>query len=118
MNKISGKGTIDVGGKKRPFKFGTNASMLYCEKRDVTLREMQEELSEDKLTSQDVTGAEIRDLLWAALVAGHRSEGLPAEDEPTAWQVGDWIDEMTPEDWKNVLGHANPEVKQSSKKKK
>lgn len=117
-NKISGKSVIKVGGKQRPFKFGTNCSMLYCEKRGVTLKEMQSELSDEKLKAQEVTGSEIRDLLWAALVAGHRSSGLDPDDEPTPWQVGDWIDDMTPEDWKKVLSHANPDVESSKKKSK
>ena len=85
------KGTtkINIGGKDRPLKFGTNQSAKYCEIRGLSLVEMQEELSD--IANSD--GGSIRDLLYSALWAGCMTDKL--EVDFNRYDLGDWVDEMS-----------------------
>lgn len=95
-NKLKGFTTINIGGKKRPFKFGTNATALYCNMKDCSIGEFQKQISHEKLKNMDIKGDEVRDLLWAGLVAGCKSEKTEVEFDE--YDVGDWIDEMPQEE--------------------
>lgn len=77
---------IDIGGKKRLIKFGTNATAEYCDKRNVGLSEYF------NLTFDKIKPGELRDIIWSGLVAGARSEGKDVDFDE--FNVGDWIDEM------------------------
>ena len=85
---------IDIGGKKRLVKFGTNASMIYSELNDVPLSELQ------TLNFQNVKIKQLVDMIYAGLAAGHiKQEGLDRiEDVPfSPLRVGEWIDEVDEE---------------------
>ena len=85
---MRGTTDINIGGKVRPIKFGTNQSARYCEVRGVSLAKMQEELSDISQSS----GGEIRDLIYSALWAGAKSNKLEVDFDNI--DVGGWIDEM------------------------
>lgn len=92
QNNLKGFTIINIGGKKRPFKFGTNATALYCNIKNCTLGEFQKQFEPEKLKAMAIKGDEVRDLLWAGLVAGCKSE--KSEVTFDEYEVGDWIDEM------------------------
>ena len=80
--------TVNIGGKDRPIKFGTNQSARYCEIRSIDLPVMRDELS--NLATSD--GSSIRDLLYSALWAGCKSEKIDVDFD--RYDLGDWIDDM------------------------
>lgn len=101
---------INVGGKRRPIKFGTNATALLCKEHNISLKKIGEFLTEDGITIE-----KYRDLLWASLTAGAQSMG---QDFPfTKYQVGDWIDDMPDEDNTAFMDEMTGIVNSHSKKK-
>lgn len=99
---------ISIGGQERPLKFGTNATFLFCQKRGITLKQFGEVFAADKLANNDIDGSEIRDLIWAGLVAGAKSNNLPVDFDE--WTVGDWIDDLSAADMGNVLSTFGEDV--------
>lgn len=98
---------INVGGERRPIKFGTNATALFCKEHKISLKEIGGFLSEGEMTIE-----KYRDLLWASLTAGAQSAG---KDFPfTKYQVGDWIDDMADEDNSTFLNEMNGLVNSQS----
>lgn len=101
---------INVGGERRPIKFGTNATALLCKEHNISLKEIGGFLSEG-----DMTIEKYRDLLWASLTAGAQSIG---QDFPfTKYQVGDWIDDMSEVDNTAFLDEMTGIVDSQPKKK-
>lgn len=88
---MKGEITINIGGKIRPIKFGTNATAFFCEERRCTIKDFTEMLSPEKLNSLEITGSEIRDLLWAGLKTGALTRGEDASF--TSFDVGNWLDD-------------------------
>jgi len=100
---------LNVGGERRPIKFGTNSTALLCKEHGISLKEIGEFLTEDGITIE-----KYRDLLWASLTAGAQSLG---KDFPfTKYQVGDWIDDMSEEDNDAFLNEMTGIVEESKKK--
>lgn len=95
MSKLKGYTSFNIGGKRRPFKWGTNSSIMYCEKRGETLADFQAFFDVDKMKRLQMTGSEFRDILWAGLYAGAKTDGLEIEFDD--WNVGDWIDKLSQE---------------------
>ena len=93
------RGTIEIniGGKLRPIKFGTNQSARYCQVRGVTLAEMQKEL--EHIETSD--GSSIRDLIYSALWAGCKTDKLEVDFDE--YDMGDWIDEMGQEELNKIF---------------
>lgn len=107
--------TINIGGKKRPFKFGTNATSIFCKEMGITLAQFNGLFSSDKLTKQEINGEEIVLLIYSGLLAGCYSAGL--EPDFNRWNVGDWMDEMKPEDLEVIFKQmANNGPKSTQKK--
>lgn len=80
---------INLGGRKRPLKFGTNQTSKFCRLMGITLGEMGKVY--DNIAKGDIVGDEISKLLWSALDDGARVEKT---DRDFDWEtVGDWIDE-------------------------
>jgi len=98
---MKGFAMISIGGKKRPIKFGTNQTVILCELRDCTIADIQQMMSIEKIQAQQITGGEIVDLLYSALLAGARTKDS-AEDF-TRHAVGDWIDEMDQDELTRVF---------------
>ena len=87
MNKYKGYGVVNIGGKKRPIKGGTNATGIFCTLRDCDLETAMNIL-------EDVSkwrGDEIRDMIFALLCAGCHTE--KKEIDFTNFDIGDWMDE-------------------------
>ena len=108
---------INIGGEERPLKFGLQQSISYCEMRNVSINEMQDELG--KLVDGKGTGAEIRDLLYSALKDGARVDKKPFDFTPE--DVADWIEEINPEELKkafSVMGSSMPDKDMSLGKQK
>src|SRR5687767_11876212 len=86
MQGYAGITYIELGGQKRPLKFGTNQTAFFCEQRKIDLKEYTVLMS---------TGMEdmavVRDILYSGMWAGDKSEKLPVEFDN--FEVGDWIDE-------------------------
>ena len=89
---MRGNATIRIGGKSRPFKFGTNATDLYCKAQQITLGEFTTSFNEKKMKTMDVDPSVVRDLLYAGLAAPLLSKD--EEVDFTKYTVGDWIDDM------------------------
>lgn len=88
MNALKGEGTVDIGGKVRALKFGTNATALFCQMHKVGLGGFAEMFTPEKLSP-----AVWRDLTYCALVSGARKAGEPVDF--THETVGDWLDDLT-----------------------
>lgn len=83
---------IQLGGKKRPLKFGTNAGAILCQLRGINLKQVQELIDPEKMKNYDIDGTEIRDTIYSALVAAARSANLEVDFNES--NVGDWLDEI------------------------
>lgn len=88
MNPLRGETQVEMGGRLRALKFGTNATALFCSMHKVGLSGFGELFS-----SGNITPAHYRDLIYCALVSGQR--GVPVDF--TNEDVGDWIDDMPQE---------------------
>lgn len=89
---MNGTTEINIGGKLRPVKFGTNQSAMYCEVRGISLAKMQSELS----NIEDSDGGSIRDLIYSALWAGCKTDKIEVDFD--RYDLGDWIDDMDQEE--------------------
>lgn len=109
---------INIGGKKRPFKYGTNASALLCEKRGIQLKDLAIMFNQEKLNNYEIDGTEIRDLIWAGLHAGAKSKNIDVDF--TEWTVGDWLDDIDVNEFVKVFeamaDSQSPEKKKVKKK--
>ena len=85
------KKQIKLNGKQYTVSFGINQTILYCQQRDISVTTMNEEM---KLIRDDISIT--RDLIWSALKDGARLSGK--EFDMTPEQVGDMMDEATPEE--------------------
>lgn len=101
--------TVMLGGKQRTLKFGTNATGLFMRKRGLT--QVQEF---DKIFRYDTVFAngemqivpfftmeDVRDLMYCALAAHSYSKG--EELDFNEWQVGDWIDDLKPNELARIF---------------
>jgi len=116
--KIRGTAEIFIGGKKRPIKYGTNSTAILCEIRGITLKDMTNMFSEQKIKDNEITGGEVRDLVFAGLTSGAYSKG--EEPDFNRYQVGDWIDEMDADELIKafeVMGASQPQGSNVTKKK-
>jgi len=100
---------MKIGNKDRKLKFGMNQSILYCEIRDISLTQMNKELT--KIT--DGTGSELRDLIWSALKDGARVS--KEKFEYSNFDVGDWLEEL---DSKEIESALNMLIESMPSKKK
>ena len=119
MNTLRGITEIKIGGKLRPIKFGTNSTALLCEIRGITLNDMGLMLSEDRINNNEITGGEIRDMIYAGLVSAARSKKIEIDFDN--YTVGDWIDEIDPNELVKafeVLGQSQPQGSNKTPKKK
>jgi len=91
MNKLRGFTEVVIGGKKRPVKFGTNQTIIFCQHRGITLKDYADLFSADKIKDMAVDGSETRDLLWSGLADGARYKNQKFEATPET--IGDWIDD-------------------------
>ena len=87
-----GETNIEIGGKLRKAKFGTNQSAEYCRVRGISMSKMQEELT----SLNEDNGSCIRDLIYSALFAGAKK--AKEEIDFDNYDVGDWADEMKEND--------------------
>lgn len=92
MNQLTGLNYINIGGQKRPIKFGTNQSAIYCQTRGCTLAQYLNDMNNERMTKMELDGSEIRDLLFSALCAGCSSAKVAVDFDKM--DVGDWMDEM------------------------
>jgi len=119
MNTLRGITEIKIGGKLRPIKFGTNSTALLCELRGITLKDMGVMFSEDRIKNNEITGGEIRDMIYSGLVSAARSKGIEVDFDQ--YMVGDWIDEMDANELVkafDVLGQSQPKGSNVTPKKK
>jgi hypothetical protein len=94
MNPLRGETQVEMGGKARVLKFGTNATALFCSMHKVGLGGFA-----TLFTADNLTPAHYRDLIFCALVSGQRGK----EIDFTTEDVGDWIDEMPQEDLERIF---------------
>ena len=88
---------ITINGEEYPISFGLNQTILYCEKRDISVNEYNEQLA--KLA--DGSGSELRDLIWSALKDGARR--AKEEFKLDEYDVGDMLEEMSAEDINSII---------------
>ncbi len=79
-----------IGGEDRTLKFGLNQSALYCELRDISIKQMNMDIQ--RIAQGDGNGSEIRDMIWSALKDGARVEKQAFEFDH--FEVGDWLEEV------------------------
>lgn len=94
-----------MGGKVRLVKFGLNSLALYTQKQGIDLDRVQ-----------GFGLSEIRDMIWAGLVAGAKKKDEPVDFDE--WQVGDWIEEMDQEEYEKIIQAMNGSVPKEESKKK
>lgn len=94
-----------VGGKQRLIKFGTNATSIFCDIRNLSLVEAQ------AITAGAIKPGEMRDVIYSALAAGEIKANPDVNDigqiDFTKWDVGDWIDEMPDETLQKIHNFMN-----------
>lgn len=90
---------IHIGGKKRPIKFGTNATAIYCKLHGISLNDYNEKVAK-KFENGNLGLDELRDLIYSALAAASYSKG--EEPDFNNWTVGDWLDEVTSEQMEKI----------------
>lgn len=112
---IKGYTKLNIGGKSRSFKFGTNATAIYCEKQDITLKEFITVFTKEKIDNVDFSPALIRDLIWSGLVAGAHTD--KTEVDFNELDVGDWIDEMEQVELEKAMRTIAESNKTTGKKK-
>jgi hypothetical protein len=88
--KPSGYGLMHIGGEDRPFQVGTNQGDHFQRLRRVSLKEYGDLFSPDNLRAQKLTGGDVRDFVYSALMAGYQNDGMPITF--TFLDVGNWID--------------------------
>jgi hypothetical protein len=106
--------SVFIGGKLRPFKFGTNATAIFCKEFGCNLGEFNTIFSPEKMAKQQLNGDEIVTLIYAGLCAGCYS--LTQQPDFTKWNIGDWIDELKPEQLAAIFESIGGGVKQGTNK--
>lgn len=107
MNILRGEVEVEIGGKTRLVKFGTNQLAIYTQKHKLQLSQV------------DFGMSEVRDLVWSALVAGAKKQRQEVDFDE--WAVGDWIDEMPQEEFDKIMecfGQSMPSGDSGQAKKK
>ena len=89
--KPSGYGTMQIGGQERPFQVGTNQGDIFQRLRHVSLKDYGALFSPAALQAEALTGGDLRDFVYSALVAGYQNDGLPVDFSHL--DVGNWIDD-------------------------
>lgn len=110
--------SVYIGGKIRPFKFGTNATAIFCKEMGITLGQFNSVFSPEKMAKQEIQGDEIVTLIYAGLCAGCYSTNSVVDFNK--WNVGDWIDELKPEQLASIfesIGGVKKASKPTGKKK-
>jgi len=117
---MNGTKEISIGGKLRPTKFGTNQTAKYCDIRNVSLMESQNELKDIKSGN----GTTMRDLIYSALWAGCKTEKIDIDFDE--YNVGDWMDDIEPDELVKIFtslansndsGEVKGEAKEADEKK-
>ena len=106
---------MKINGEERPISIGLNQSIEYCEQNNCSITQYNDDIG--RMAKSEGTGREIRDLIWSALKAGAIAKGLKFEHTP--YEVGDWMEQMTPEDMSTFmqeLTDSMPKEKPSKKK--
>lgn len=94
MNAIKGEASVDIGGKVRMLKFGTNATAMFCQIHKIGLGGFATLFSAENLSP-----AHYRDLIYCALCSGARKTGVDFSTE----DVGDWIDDLSEEQLASIF---------------
>jgi len=81
---IKAEKQIQIGGKKRLMKMGTNSTAIFCEMHNIPLADFQSHF-------ENMGMLQFRDLVYACLKDGARKEGKDFNVSPD--DVGDWLDE-------------------------
>jgi len=107
-NKHKGVVEIEILGEQRGFKFGMACMAMLCEREKTTLKEVQERLGSENLTTS-------LNLYYSAAVQYAR---LFKAAEPSFEEVADWIDNMSLEQNQEAVGvafaqYSDPNVKAS-----
>lgn len=107
---------IKIGGKKRPLKFGTNASALMGDELGLNYQELQEKFVQDKEGDLvNMTMMDMRAFFWSSLVAGAKTKGK--ESDFGIDTVGDWLDEIDPIEMAKAFQANKASSPQGDKKK-
>ena len=91
-----GQVEIEIGGRKRLLKFGTNMTAIFSELRGLELKDTLLKIGDrDHWTISD-----LRDVIYSALAAGcHTSK---TEKDFDTFDVGDWLDELNQDQYKKI----------------
>ena len=108
--------TVKLGNKEYPISWGLNQTILYCELRNVSVSEYNEQLS----NIANGTGAELRDLMWSGLKDGARR--AKKDFNLDTFDVGDLMEELSAEDISSIINTMidtlpKPKDEEASKKK-
>lgn len=106
---------IKIGGKLRPFKFGTNATRIICDKLNMTLGEYSNMFTQENLKKQNFKAEVIPVLIYSGLAAGCYSNNI--EVDFNEWNVGDWIDDLSQKELTDIFEKMQPQAPKSAKKK-
>ena len=99
--KPSGYGAMQIGGQERPFQIGTNQGDVFQRLRHVSLKDYGAMFSPAALQAEALTGGDLRDFVYSALVAGYENDGLRVDFSHL--DVGNWIDDAPLEESGEVV---------------
>ena len=106
MSNLKGLIEIEIGGKKRSLKFGTNQTALFCEITGLPLSE--------SFNVKNFKAGELRDFIFSALKDGCRIKSEKVDF--TNVDVGDWMDELSQQDYGLIFGTAFNQLPKEEKK--
>lgn len=109
---MAGVITVNIGGKERSLKFGTNSTAHYCEVRGCTLNDYVNDLSnlilssssdidEDIKAAVQMNGSEVRDLIYSSIWAFDMTNDNIVDYDRL--KVGDWIDDIDQKDLNRIF---------------
>lgn len=103
-DKPNGYGTMQIGGQERPFHVGTNQGEVFAslqhrrgeDGRPMSLHAYSDLFSLDRLRNNELTGADLRDFVYSALVSGYEVDNM--RPDFGHMQVGYWLDDAEAEE--------------------
>jgi len=113
---------VNIGGAKRPVKFGFNALAMFCDMTGMTIADLQN-------IGATIVPRQMIQLIWCGLNDGARAAGVPFEgtvkvaagDEKivpvSVEMVGDWMDEDPQVITEMMTLYGNSQARASKKKK-
>jgi len=97
---------IDIGGEKRPFKFGINAARIFCKETGKGLDAL------DKINQTDIES--VINVIYAGLFQGAKMTNKEIDFD--TWKVGEWLDDVNDKEITKAFNSLGEEGRSTKKK--